>query len=318
MGKKLKKDSNRYIYSFIYGNGIYELTGLMTENPMGGDMGLRSPVLRNVISGETYFVKRADLPYKKRKEFEKRILSPTHSKNILWPCDMVDLYDMDIGCDLFVDHKYTDIQTPVDQRKGSVGLLFPSNGYPNLEFGERHIFSIEHLSWKNPQVRKIAYELVRAFEIINREGYVYADMNFSRFYFDEYERVYLDFSNLIVSMKDMMSPDAVDLCAVDIDNAEYPIEFAEPALYNKDFEYIDFNTQNYSLAAMLFYLFTGRYAYDGRLMSGYLDTSIMNHYVKFKNYMKLTKFVFDPEDTENEPAGFLGVEEVIALWEEMP
>ncbi len=102
----------------------------------------------------------------------------------------------------------------------------------------------------------------------------------------------------------------------------YPIEFAEPSIVTGACALPDFNTQNYSLAAMIAYLLMGRYAYDGPLLDGERDDTPIYHYAKFNKYHKMPFFVFDSSPQERAHGNALGTfsedQEVLRLWNELP
>lgn len=305
------------IFSCIYGGGVYQPTGQVVQDPLGGDNGhgLFSPLLRSVITGEEYFVKLVECTPLLRESYRERVLRSPARRHILWPADMVDLEERDIGCRLFVAQEYTDTPVEPEGRGGNVGLLFPYGGYPPMVSGERKLSQIQGFSWKNPEIRKMACQLLVGLEDVNRCGYVYGDMHLSRIFFLEDDSVYFNFSGLVLAFSDLFSKNVESLCAVE--GAEYPLEFADPVVARGLRKTLDFQSQNYSLAALLFYLLLGQYPYDGRLLTGYVDDSPQHHYIKFRDYLKMPVFIFDPEDRQNALGAFAEEETVIRLWEEL-
>lgn len=182
--------------------------------------------------------------------------------------------------------------------------------------GIRKLAQISHLSWKNPEIRNMSVQILQAIDSVNKCGYAYEDIHLSRIFFRSDGTVYLNFSNLVYSFEDFISEEATIFCRAEA--GEYPIEFAEPAYVRGIQKSFDFNTQNYSLCALLFYLFFGQYCYDGRLLTGYVDDSIQAHYVKFRDYHKMPVFIFDPNDSQNALGAFDEEQQVIELWEECP
>ena len=83
-------------------------------------------------------------------------------------------------------------------------------------------------------------------------------------------------------------------------------------------EMFDYRSQNYSMTAMFFYLMFGRYAYDGKLMDGYMDDTEREHYEKFRDYHKMPVFIFDPKDDSNALGTFADEQQILDLWEETP
>lgn len=306
-------------YSMIYGSGIYEWNGQYVQDPLCGDNGegYLSPLLTNVITGEQFFAKRFNCNKKMHDCYRERILVPPVNGQILWPSDMIGLSDQQqADCSLFVAHEYTPTPTPNEERVGASALLFPYGGYPAVVNGIRKLDQIKPHNWKKREIRQMAAAIARALENLNRCGYFYADIHLSRLYFNNDFYVYLDFSNLIFSLKDAAGKEAKELCRVE--PTEYPIEFADPAVVRGLIPNVDFHSQNYSLCALFFYLFLGQYAYDGRLLTGYADDTAQAHYVKFRDYHKMPVFVFDPKDKKNAPGIFYEDQQVIDLWNELP
>ncbi len=318
MGYLVQVNSDELLYSCIYGRGIYQPTGQMVQDPLGGDNGegSLSPLLRNVITGEEFYMKRVNCSHLLHERYRKRISCPPSRSHILWPVDMVNLKDKDIQCSMQVSQEYTDTPTDISIRSGNRGLLFPYGGYPNMVNGLRRLQQIGSLSWKKPEIRKVAYQIIAAIEDINRSGYVYEDIHLTRIFFMDNDEVYFNFSGLALSMEDVFAQDANSVCS--IQGNEYPIEFADPAVYRGLHNILDFQAQNYSLSALLFYLFMGQYPYDGRLLTGYVDDSIQHHYIKFRDYIKMPVFIFDPDDKQNALGAFAEEEAVMDLWNELP
>lgn len=307
-------------YSTVYGGGIYKWDRQeFVQDPLGGDNGekLLSPLLTNLITGESYYIKRIDCNYALYNKLRRRILNPPDRSNILWPSDMINLSDeQSAQCSLFVAQEYTEMPTPINEKKGNRALLFPYGGYPPMINGIRKLAQISHLSWKNPEIRNMSVQILQAIDSVNKCGYAYEDIHLSRIFFRSDGTVYLNFSNLVYSFEDFISEEATIFCRAEA--GEYPIEFAEPAYVRGIQKSFDFNTQNYSLCALLFYLFFGQYCYDGRLLTGYVDDSIQAHYVKFRDYHKMPVFIFDPNDSQNALGAFDEEQQVIELWEECP
>lgn len=172
------------------------------------------------------------------------------------------------------------------------------------------------LNWKNPEVKKMAIEIVKSIRDLNQQGYLYFDMHLSRFFFKENGEVYLDFSQLLTFNQDKWH--SVDLQNDYLTQQLFPVEFAEPAIINQVGNNPDYQTQNYSLTALLFYLFFNCYAYDGRTLEGKADNTVSNHYIRFQLYHKIAKFIFDDEDKENKLSAFDYNEAVMQLWREFP
>ena len=310
---------NDLSYSTVYGSGIYEWTGQYVQDPLRGDngQGHRSPLLTNVITGEQFFMKRLNCNDKVQNCYRERILTPPINTHILWPSDMINLTDeQQADCSLFVAQEYTPTPTPSAERAGSSALLFPYGGYPPVINGIRKLSQISSPNWKVKEVRNMAVEIAKALESINKCGYFYTDIHLSRVYFNEDESVYLDFSNLIFSLKKARGDSEIETCH--LEPSEYPVEFADPAVIRGLIPNVDFHSQNFSVCALFFFLFLGQYPYDGRLLTGYADDTIQAHYVKFRDYHKMPVFIFDPKDKQNALGAFFEEQQVIDLWAKLP
>lgn len=288
----------------------------MIPNPLNGtpDKNETSPLAVNLISGEIFFLK--CVSERNRNRYRSQILKPPHTQHILWPSDMVHLNEQQREvCGLFVAREYSPTPTLRDSSTKTDALLFPHSEYPTMVNGQKKLSSIETPSWKVQEVRDMAAAIATALESINRSGYFYTDIHLSRLYFTERGDAYLDFSNLIFSLQDS-AEEIGEACLVE--SGEYPIEFADPAVVRGLIPNLDYHSQNYSLCALFFYLFLGRYPYDGRLMTGYADSTPQEHYNKFRDYHKMPVFIFDPKDTQNNLGVFWQEQQVIALWTELP
>lgn len=306
-------------YSTVFGSGIYEWNGQYVQNPLCGDKGEGhlSPLLTNIITGEQFFLKRFNCSYKMHNSYRDRILVPPENDHVLWPSDMINLAEeQQSNCSLFVAQEYSPTPTPIERRSGTRALLFPYGGYPRVVNGIRKLSQIDTPNWKVHEVRNMAIEIARALESVNRSGYFYTDIHLSRIYFNEDGAAYLDFSNLIFSFKDSVGQDAMEVCH--LNDSEYPIEFADPAVVRGLTKSVDYHSQNFSMCALFFYLFFGQYAYDGRLLTGYADDTVQTHYVKFRDYHKMPVFIFDPNDNQNALGAFFEEQQVIDLWDELP
>lgn len=307
-------------YSAIYGGGVYGWDGQFITCPLeGGHRAAPSaPLLTNVLTGERYFAKSARCDAARNAFYHQRILNPPKTECILWPSDMICLSETQAEpFGISVDHVYTGDAPPFEGQKANRALLFSCRDYPRMVDGNVWLGRMERPNWQNPALREMAVQIVQALEGLNRSGYLYGDIHLSRFLFREDGGMILDFSNLLFSFLDVESKDAASLCAPR--PGEYPIEFAEPAYVEGTQAAMDFNSQNYSLCALLFYLFfERRYPYDGRLLTGRADSDPQQHYLKFRDYHKMPIFIFDEEDRQNELGAFDEEQQIIDLWAQCP
>lgn len=316
------------IFSAVYGGGIYRWSGERAPDPLMGEEAL-SPLLTNLLTGETFFLRRLDCPGEEAMaSCCRRILTPPGRKDILWPSDLVFLpMSCRDDCAVLALRQYTDTPLPAEDRPGEMALLFPRGGYPPLAGGERKLRELREgpgLSWRQPAVRETAAAILRPLAALNRDGYAYEEIHPSRFLFREDGSVFLDYTPLLSTAPPRGKPGAEllnvrgggDLCAPP--EGSCPLEFAEPAFVQGLRTRLDFRSQNYSVTALLFYLFFGRHPYDGRLLSGYVDDNPRKHYIKFRDYHKMPIFLFDPRDESNRLGAFAEEQAVLELWEDCP
>ena len=262
-------NTDTLVYSCVFGSGIYLPTSYPIQDPLCGDDGSAavSPLFRNILTGEEFFAKRINCSKKLQKQapelffgrYKSLIANPPSRVHLLCPSDMISLSgEQADACRLFVAQEYSDIITPPSPGEDGYAVLFPCRGYPNMCNGIRKLSMLTQKNWQNPEIRRMAVEIVAALEDINRSGYIYTDMHLSRFFFTKEGAVYLNFSNLLFPFQDLRSHERTNLCGVD-DNS-YPVEFADPSIVQRKSCTFDFQSQNYSLCALLFYLFLGQYA----------------------------------------------------------
>ncbi len=300
--------------SGIFGRGIYQWNKRLTPDPLAGAP--FSPLVTNIITEEAFFAKRFDSTLLTLQRYQRHILNPPDRTVILWPCDLLECPGSLLEqCGLFVAQKYTGFQSAQCGEKEEGLLLFPWEDHSQMVNGIQWLRQAGRQNWRNPIIRDMAVQLVQAIERLNRSGYVYGDFHLSRFFFQEDGSVFLNYSNLIYAFNDL------DLPYPPISSpapGEYPIEFAEPAVVQGKQKTLDFHSQNYSLCALLFFLLLGRYPYDGRFLSGCMDTDSQSHYAKFRLYHTMPVFIFDPTDRQNSLGAFIEEQRTTELWHELP
>ncbi len=310
-------NSDDLYYSCLYAGGIYRHTKQVVADPLDiNNAEIYSPLLENILTREIFYMKQAGLSDEQYERQKRNISGPPSMGNILWPIDMIDLDNKAIDCSLKLANRYTDSDKEEKTYSHSVGILFKYEDRSELINAKARLKQIRELSWKNPVVLKIVKNIVQNIESLNRCGYVYEDIHFSRMYFNKEDELFLDYSGIVLYMADIFSKNAKKMC--EYQENEYPIEFADPSIYRGLKGNLDFQAQNFSLAALLFYLMLGRYPYDGALLDGHNDNSIMNHYVKFRDYIKAPVFIFDPNDKQNALGSFAEEIDIIKLWEDLP
>lgn len=306
-------------YSLLFGDGVYEWKGEVLTDPLStidDDTG-SSPVLTSVFSGEEFYARRFGGRPLNLNRIRTQALQPLSSDVVLWPHDLISVTPAQHDpFDLFADNQYMEQPLPAADRPGETALLFSraeSNGTVRMH---TILKRIDDLTWKNHEVRRLAVQTLHAFERLNRSGYGYHDINPARFLMHQDGSVMLDYTTLIYAFEDYRAPQAPQLCAPEM--GEYPLEYAEPAYVHGVIDHLDFDSQNYSLAAFLFYLFFGRCAYDGKLLVGFSDDTVLQHYAKLRAYQDMPVFIFDDNDDRNALGLFGEDEALIELWNECP
>lgn len=305
--------SDNLFFSEIFGGGIYRWNGRFADGTFGCSDGEESPLLTHVTTGETYYTKWIDADGGTRSYYQQLILSPPQCLDILWPSDMIRVPDA--RAELFrlsLAQNYLEA-TPVSRTGERAVLLFSCAGTPTA--AERSGWTGSY-SWKDPALRKIAGRLIEIFDRLNRAGYIYQDFHLSRFFFGCDGRVLLNFSNLIFPLGWGSGLSSSRVCTPAA--GEFPLEFAQPAFVQGKKPWPDFRSQNYSLGALLFFLFLGRHAYEGALMTGRLDRPSRQRFTWLRDYHRMPIFIFDPEDRSNHIGEFQEEQTIVELWEQLP
>ena len=119
------------LFSCIFGGGVYKETGQYVQDPIGGDNGKGhlSPLLKNVITGEEFFIKRLDCSDFMHNRYQDRILKPPKRNHILWPTDMIMLGSSQMDkCNLTVDRNIPMHQHKMKNRMAFVPYCSPMRG----------------------------------------------------------------------------------------------------------------------------------------------------------------------------------------------
>lgn len=310
--KYLKRDG--LYYSALYGNGVYKAEDVMVRDPLCSEAARKSPLLENIFTGERIFFRRISFDTQSEwHDFVERILDPPDQDTILWPIDLLELAPEQAAGSGVVDHVYDPGGTPLEDGKGGMVAAFQYAGPHPVMDGFEKLAEIGRKSWKSSAIQDIAVQIAGTINALNQNGLIYNDFHLSRFFFLDGNKLYLDYSNMAQSHRALARRDTYPA-----NGTRYPIEFADPAVIQGVVPCADKQSQDYSLCALFFYLFFGQYAYDGRLMTGYADDTVENHYIKFRDYHKMPIFIFDPADTSNSLGVFGEEEDTIALWEDAP
>ncbi len=317
MWKRKQRYTGDTFQSKIYESGIYQWKGeyAVDEQTVDGTPYAHYPVLVDILNGDRFFMKCVTCGAEDTKRYLAHIAQPVHGAFILWPRDLVSIpAEQSELCQEFLSQTYTAEHLTASDTEEKCGLLFPCDIYPPAIPGVDRLNQIPVRNWTNPVIKHIALEMVRCIDVLNRWGYAYMDFHFTRFLFTQTHHLRLNYSNLIFSLADLAEKNPT----CQLKPGTYPIELADPAMVANPNQFADLEGQNYSLCAMLFYLFFGRYPYEGRLLAGYVDDNLQNHYIKFRDYHKMPVFIFDPDDTQNALGAFEEEQRVMQLWESCP
>lgn len=233
------------------------------------------------------------------------LLDPILMDSIEWPVDIVETVEDDaIKLYYIFNQRAYPTLTPLRE------LLFENPQLPKNE-----------LDWRNPWVMTIAKNLLKAFDELDRNGYMYHNFNMNQiFYNDRTGEVLLKFSTKLRRKGSESVFDEIDCRAI-------ATEFAPPYIYDKE-KYngkLDENSDYYQIAAMLFRLMIGRLPYEGNQFYNY--GTVMNKMVNidpgayrqyFWAYHKYPHFIFDETDKSNELGETIDHEAARERWAKLP
>lgn len=314
-------DPGPLYFSELYGGRIYlpvgSRTGALGEPNRAG----QSVILQELTSGEQFCLQRQGSHSGK---LAWQVLCPPQWQDILWPCDLVRLRrpDQKSGCTILSDRFWgEDPPTPEEQLQRmdqeELALVMPMGGCPSgltplsglLAGMQKSLEAPNYIT--QPRIARLALSLAEVLARLEERGYSCLDLHPDRLLVTPDDRIWLDYSSLICPV------DQLEV-GVQLKEEEFPLEFAEPLLGTGKRQLADLHTARFSLAALLFYLLFGAYPYDGRLMSGYADGSVQQHFVKFKAYHQAPVFLFDPVDDSNRLVFTAKSEPLKAAWEQTP
>lgn len=349
--KRERKENNQmsdYSYSLLHGNIRYKYMGESIPGWLNREL---TPIVACESDGSEFIVRRLRYYYDSYSECDKEIHEhymqlikrPPQSNYIIWPSDIIEMNsEVTQRCNNFLVHNYQIYDTDSKRDGSKYGLVFVKNRYEGLKSLSGIIKEIKEikddengLCYKNKFVIQILKQILERVSDLNREGYIYYDIDFDRFLVDSRGTVYLDFSNLlyykneerllIENRKHLEEP------------GEFSLDFSEPWLYQqlweiqknevyksneskqkKNFPLGDIYSQNYALASLIFYLLYGKHAYDGKLMTLIADDNPMAHYDIAHERIQRPIFIFD----ENDKSNSIGVRQAdtvfINRWENSP
>ena len=319
--RKYGTSGDENYYSELYENTVYireGMTGDYGRDKRDGD----TPLLRNIKTGEKIFLRRLSLRPDERGAYLQRVLEPPRADGLLWPVDLIRLDGgADESCHLFVDHEYAPIRTPSELLPGGYAVAMPVLNADVIP-GDIKFNQIRPSRWTEKNIQTLAVRLAGILDQLNSAGYDCNDLHPSRLIFPPSGRVLLDYSHLICPRK---IPSGVPGVSADAGsflrtprNHNYSLDFADPAVIQGLVPIPDRQSQNYTLAALLFYLFFNRGPYDGGLFAGYPDNTPHNHEIRMEYISRLPVFIFEPGDDSNAPGAFAEDDEIITLWAECP
>lgn len=149
---------------------------------------------------------------------------------------------------------------------------------------------------------KAAYNLTNGYQKLHEQGYSYRDISFSNMFFDA------DTGDVLICDNDNVSANGIDNSSVygtpRFMAPEIVLGQAKPSR----------NTDLYSLAVLLFYMFMMGHPLEGKLEA---EIRCMDIHAMNKLYGKNPIFIFDPNDKSNRPVkGYQ--DNVIIYWDLYP
>ena len=309
---------NELYFSTLRGNGIYCRTGRQMKMPENLQKDKpECPVFAKFDTGEEFFA-RAFYPVH-REAMKSLVMEQVPSDLILWPVDIISSAKGEVAiCQNMVETVYDFESTSEEVTAHRMeALLFRTNaciaGISLRDFLRAHQ-SKKRLSYENSEVLFAAKCILRGFVMLNKRGFLYLDVDLDKLHLVE-EHLYFDFSGLI-----FRTPNQIEARRTQsvIRRPWIAPEFAEPALVKGIISEPDYRAQNYAIAALLFYMFFGVHAYEGKLLYGYNEDSENEYFEKYRVYHNMDIFVFDEHDHSNSIGVFTHEDEIINLWEKAP
>lgn len=336
-----------YSYSIIHGQSLYSYKN---EYILCESENKKFPIVYDVLYNDNFLIKRlrstknimSQRDIQTNLHYIRLIKNPPKSNYIIWPVDIIELNsELKLQKKSTLVHHYQIYNDLPDEELSDYALVFLLDSYKNLKSLKIIIeeFKAQRseksgLCYKNGRLLHIVWGIISRFSELAEAGYIYYDIDFSRFYLDSEDNVYLDFSNLLYHKNEEYG---IRTSQIYLEKPiEFSFDFLEPWLYwinikrNQeekyradysvfvDHKYADSQSQNYAICAMLFYLFYGRYAYEGKLMSGRNDSGPKEHYSITLERLNTPIFIFDPNDKSNELGLFAADSIFIDRWNASP
>ncbi len=232
---------------------------------------------------------------------------------VLWPVDVIEVSEDIINLEgkamtVSRHHDARDDSNQVDV--SNLALVFPyEDRFQSFKYTAKDIVDYykrsglraaeeNSLTYKNPVIRKLMVEIVKAIKGLYDSGYLYYDFSLPRFTVDQTGAcLYLDFSNLIYGIDEIERAESLSYLMIE-EPKEIELDFADPYFATHD-EMLLPDEQSFlvSLCSLLFYLMFGRNAYDGG-DSAENDESLLRHYRIALSRLENPFFIFD-EDSKN-------------------
>lgn len=339
----MKKNKGKYIsvkelsFSILSNMAYYSDAGNLSErikNKLGWN-DKNSPLFR-LENGESFFAKRIrylgdkedDIGKKDeciRSRYKKMILNPPRDVNILWPKDIVEVSETILQeLSLLVANDYQVFNRDVEVDKSIYALLFSENNavLQGIQLNLRdYLEKLKmqmgpyKINYNNKLIISIAFSLLREIQKLNDNGYIYADIDLSRFFVTGDVSIVLDFSNQMYTIDEVNSSEHEVFIE---EPGEYSLEFADPAFLNGDVKMIGLRSQNFSITCMLFKLLFGVYPYEGVLFDYLDDSTRMSRYNKHQQILSEAIFIFDDNDNRNHLGNTKYNDFCTNLWNECP
>ena len=301
-------------FSTLKGDGIYCWNNGLDVDPTDVTGKQKCPVFMNIKTEENFLLKKVLLP-QYMGQYKEAILNPPKTDCVIWPVDLISLHGHNVSGN-YCEHLFgMAAENQMDDQVCDYALLFPYKNYGVAKTVKDELAEVKEICWKDPRVYKVMIHITEAFQKLNAANYWCYDFDFSHMYIRNDQSIIFEFSNLLVEQTDETVKKRFRK-RVEMIDGTYPYEFAEPALVSGKVKLADANMQNYSLAAMLFYLMIGRYPYDGALLAGLTDNNIVEHEHRFEVYHKNPIFIFDEKENNENRLGFFAADQKsIDLWD---
>lgn len=296
----MSKQGNEIFFSSLSGYNFYKADGRV-----GMSAGHCS--LIHCRSNENVILKSLKLNTFREPMWRYFLSNPPISEQFLWPEDIVSLKETSL------------------EKYGNYGLIFDTASLGEIEPLKSIVYEDNRhtLDYRDTNIKKILLSLLNALVTLYDSGYVYNAYDINRIHFNpKTMEVYFPFSTSTALLK--VGKETFNFFYNDVS-----IDFLPPWVNVEKIDNLNIDSADYSLAALLFRLMIGRLPYQGSAqhgdVTGYLMKTVAEeqdhgarHVQTIMQYRNVPVFIFDPNDSSNDP-GVRSVDRaVIEKWESLP